>query len=294
MALPDWPSWIATLTCLGRSSGLGNAASFAGRKESSGLGSIASFPWRKVSNSLGRTAAFTQGKVSSYQGRIAYFAGRKVSNCWRRVRGNAWYLTVCMGRAGGLGNAASFAGRKGSSGLGSITSFLGRMESNSLGRTATCACGKVSSCWERIVSFPGRKVSNCQRRVRGNTWCLTACWGRINGLGRTTYFPRGKESACLTVSLGCVITFPGGSTTCLTDWEPKLLDWMRFIALALVIFPSFLLIKILNLFKCLCLTLLNLISLTLLMKSWHSLSLSAEIIDASWVLHSSVCLVTWS
>ena len=30
------------------------------------------------------------------------------------------------------------------------------------------------------------------------------------------------------------------------------------------------------------------------MKPWDSLSLSAEIIDASWVLHSSVCLVTWS
>ena len=81
---------------------------------------------------------------------------------------------------------------------------------------------------------------------------------------------------------------------CLTDWKPKLLDQMRFAALALVIFPSFLLIRILNLFNCLCLTLVNLISLTLLMKPWHSLSLSAEIIDASWVLHSSVCLVTWS
>ena len=82
--------------------------------------------------------------------------------------------------------------------------------------------------------------------------------------------------------------------TCLTDWEPKLLDWVRFIALALVIFPSFLLIRLLNLFNCLCLTLVNLISLTLLMKPWHSLSLSAEIIEAIWVLHSSVCLATLS
>ena len=81
---------------------------------------------------------------------------------------------------------------------------------------------------------------------------------------------------------------------CLTDREPKLLDQVMFIALALVIFPSFLLIRLLNLFNCLCLTLLNLISLTLLMKPWHSLSLSAEIIDASWFLHSSVCLATWS
>ena len=66
-----------------------------------------------------------------------------------------------------------------------------------------------------------------------------------NGLGRTAYFPRGKESACLTVSLGCVVTFPGEEAlACLTDWEPKLLDQMRFVAVALVIFPSFLLIKL--------------------------------------------------
>ena len=81
---------------------------------------------------------------------------------------------------------------------------------------------------------------------------------------------------------------------CLTDWGPKLLDRVRFVALALVIFPSFLLISILNLFNCLCLTIVNLTSLTLLMKSWHSLNISAEIIDANWVLLSSICLVTWS
>ena len=80
----------------------------------------------------------------------------------------------------------------------------------------------------------------------------------------------------------------------LTDWEPKLLEWVRFITLALVIFPSFLLIRILNLFNCLCLTLVNLISLTLSMKPWHSLSLSAEIIDASWVPHFPVSLATLS
>ena len=46
----------------------------------------------------------------------------------------------------------------------------------------------------------------------------------------------------------------------------------------------------LNLFSCLCFTLLNLISLTLSMKSWHSLSLCVEIIAASFDLHSSNCL----
>ena len=90
---------------------------------------------------------------------------------------------------------------------------------------------------------------------------------------------------------------PGGEVLpCLTGWEPKetKLDWVRFIALALVIFPSFLVTKVLNLFNCLSLTLLNLISLTLFMKSWHSLNLSAEIIEVNLALHSSVCFMTWS
>ena len=122
--LPDWPSWIAKLTCprraitlpVGRlSRGLGNTASFTGGKESSGLGGIASFPRKKVSHCLGRTASFTQGKVSSCLGIIASFPRRKVSNCQRRVKENAW-LTACWGW---------------------ITSFLGRKVSNSLGRTAS-------------------------------------------------------------------------------------------------------------------------------------------------------------
>ena len=75
-------------------------------------------------------------------------------------------------------------------------------------------------------------------------------------------------------------------------WETKLLD--QIVAIALVIFPCFLLIRLLNLFSCLCLTLVNLISLTLSMKPWHSLSFSAEMIEANWVLQSSVCLATWS
>ena len=236
-ALPDWPSRITNLPCLGRVSGLGNTVSFTGRKESSGLGGIASFPRRKASNYLGGTASFTGMKESSGLGGIASFPGRKVSNC--------------------------------------------------LGGTASFPRGKVSSCRERVASFPWGKVS--QSSVRGNAWYLIAYWG--NSLGRTACFPRGKRSTCLTVSLGSVITFPWGEVlACLADWEPRLLD--QIVALALVIFPCFLLIRILNLFNCLCLTLINLVSLTLLMKSWHSPNLSAEIIEASWVLQCSVCLVT--
>ena len=64
--------------------------------------------------------------------------------------------------------------------------------------------------------------------------------------------------------------------------------------MVMVIFPPFLVIRWLNLFNCLCLTLMNLISLTLFMKPWHSASLSAEMIEASLDLHSSVYLATWS
>ena len=55
---------------------------------------------------------------------------------------------------------------------------------------------------------------------------------------------------------------------------------MLFTALASVIFPSFLDTKWFNLFICLCFTLVNLSLLTLFMKSWHSPSLSAEMIGS--------------
>ena len=64
--------------------------------------------------------------------------------------------------------------------------------------------------------------------------------------------------------------------------------------LTLVIFPSFLFSKLLNLFSCLCLTIVNLISPTFSMKPWHSLSLYADRIDANCDVHSSVCLVMLS
>ena len=79
---------------------------------------------------------------------------------------------------------------------------------------------------------------------------------------------------------------------CLPVWEAKLEGLV--VALALVIFPSFWFSRMLYLFNCLCLTLVNLISPTLSMKPWHSLSLCAEIIDASCDLHSSVCLMMLS
>ena len=83
---------------------------------------------------------------------------------------------------------------------------------------------------------------------------------------------------------------------CLPAWEAKLLELVELlelvgvVELALVIF----LFSKIYLFNCLCLTLVNLISPTLSLKPWHSLSLCAEIIDTSCDLHSSVCLGTLS
>ena len=57
--------------------------------------------------------------------------------------------------------------------------------------------------------------------------------------------------------------------------ETKLLV---LVLLNLVIFPSFQIVSKLSLFNCLSLTLLNLISPTLSMKSWHSLSFCVEIL----------------
>ena len=74
-------------------------------------------------------------------------------------------------------------------------------------------------------------------------------------------------------------------------FEAKLL---LLVLLDLVIFPSFLIVSKFSLFNSLSLTLLNLVSPTLSMKSWHSLSFCVETIVASFDLHSSNCLDVWS
>ena len=73
-------------------------------------------------------------------------------------------------------------------------------------------------------------------------------------------------------------------------------DWTNLfiLLLLLVIFPSFFVTKWLSLLICLCFTLLNLSSLTLLMKSWHCSNLSCEMIEASLSLQSCDSLSTSS
>ena len=220
VALPDWPSRIVRLTCLGIT------ASFARRKESSSLGGIATFPGRKDSSCLGITASLTGRKESSGLGGIATFWG-KVSSCWE-----------------------------------SIASFPSRKESSCLGETASIR-GKVSSCLGETASFWG-KVSVVRREL------LPSPGGRWAMAGGRLWLAPAWPLVWSVLLLAYLIV-----------WETKLLD--QIVAIALVIFPCFLLIRLLNLFSCLCLTLVNLISLTLSMKPWHSLSFSAEIIKANWL-----------
>ena len=108
--------------------------------------------------------------------------------------------------------------------------------------------------------------------------CLTACLVYIAS------FLGGKESDCLPACMRWTAAFPGEkeALACLPSCEANLLELVWFVPLALVIFPSFLFSSIFYLFNCLCLNLVNLISPTFSMKPWHSLSLCAEIIDASY------------
>ena len=139
-ALPDWPSLIAWLTCLGRT------VTFPRGEVSSGLGRAASFTQGKVSNCLGRTASFPRGKESTRLttcwGWIASFTGRKVSNCQGRVASFTW----------GKESATCWVW---------IASFPRRKVSNCQGRIAAFAGGKVSNCLGWTASFPRGKESAC-------------------------------------------------------------------------------------------------------------------------------------
>ena len=97
-----------------------------------------------------------------------------------------------------------------------------------------------------------------------------------------------------TVAGGELLPSPGGRTALAGEGLQELVENWASLFIGLVIFPSFLATKWFNLLICLCLTLLNLSSLTLLMKPWHSSSLSTEMIDASLALHSCISLLTWS
>ena len=134
----------------------------------------------------------------------------------------------------------------------------------------------MHNCLE-IALFLRRKLSNGLRGRR----CLREI--------RTFSFLRRRERS----SWGVLVPSLGGRgvPACLLG---LLTAWGRLLLLLedQVIFPSFLFTKFWNFLICLFLTLLNLVSPTLSTKPWHSLSLSVEMIDASWDLHCSSCMAT--
>ena len=95
-------------------------------------------------------------------------------------------------------------------------------------------------------------------------------------LGGVTAFPRGKGGTCLPV---WIITCLGKIVITVIVRRPS--------------YISFLFVyQVLELFNLSKFDFVKLVSPTLSMKPWHSLSLSVEMIDTSWDLHCSICLAT--
>ena len=148
--------------------------------------------------------------------------------------------------------------------------------------------------WERLLSSPGGIAPAWGGAPPSLAWLLAyegggevlaSPWGGPAWEDLLSSLEGGEAWGGALPSLAWEIWF-----TWLFVCELRLWLWLLRLVLDLVIFPSFLLASKLNLFSCLCFTLLNLISLTLSTKSWHSLSLCVEIIAVSCDLHSSNCL----
>ena len=139
--------------------------------------------------------------------------------------------------------------------------------------------------WERLLSSPGGVAPAWGGAPPSLAWLL-ACEEAGEVLASPWGGPAWED----------LLSSPEGGEawgirfTWLLVCELRLWLWLFRLVIDLVIFPSFLMVSKLNLFSCLCFTLLNLISLTLSMKSWHSLSLCVEIIATSCDPHSSNCL----
>ena len=150
----------------------------------------------------------------------------------------------------------------------------------------------VPACAAKLLPSPGGRWPPGWEVTTWKAWeASLPAWDKLPPSPRGGWAP-----ACLPDWVACatkLLPSLGGRRVpaCLPAWEDK---FGEFKELALVIFPSFLFSKLLNLFNCLCLTLVNLISPTLSTKPWHSLSLCAEIIDANCDLHNSVCLAMLS
>ena len=137
--------------------------------------------------------------------------------------------------------------------------------------------GRWAIAWELLPSWEGRWAKAWEEETKPvwEGFGPSPSSGGGRGLaGGCCCLPQGEGGACLPVLI----------ITCL--WKiviTVVARWPSYISFFL--FTTFW-----NFLICLSLTLLKLVSPTLSTKPWHSLSLSVEMIDASWDLHSSIVL----
>ena len=232
-----------------------------------GLGSSLEEPWECLAGVVVGLLPFWEVVLTSWEAWVGLCLGGHLLPCLRVLFGLLAWPAWVLGGLGGL-----------------LPSDEGR-------RALACE-GEEVIAWERLLSSPGEDSTSLGRSASFPSLTVSL-WGGWRSAsfsvgrtcrGRPVVFPGGR-------GLGRSTSFPGlGELVYLTVCFCELRLWLFRLVLDLVIFPSFLIVSKLNLFSCLCFTLLNLISPTLSMKSWHSLSLCVEIIATSCDLHSSNCL----
>ena len=116
--------------------------------------------------------------------------------------------------------------------------------------------GRRAVAWETLLPSEGRWAVAWLLPSEGR-WAVAGTV-LLPSLGGRWAMAGGWLVPALLLAWGLLLPSPrrGEVLACLIVWEAKLLD--QIVALALVIFPCFLLIRLLNLFNCLCLTLENL------------------------------------
>ena len=271
--LPDWPILIIRLTCLG-----GLSPSLEGGRAVVELlpspGGRIAIAWEgplatgeMLPSLVGRWAVARRELLASWEGRWAIARVRLLPSLGgRQAVARRELLPYWEGRwaIAGMRLLPLLGGRRAVVGRELLPSWEGWW----------------AIAWELLSSWDGRWAMAWEggtKPVCGG-FGPSPSWvgGRGLALGMFTTFPRGR-----------------GVPACLFGLLPA---WGRLLLLLLleyqVIFPSFLFTKFWNFLICLSLTLLNLVSLTLSMKPWHSLSLSVEMLDASWDLHCSICWAT--
>ena len=265
-----------------------------------GLGSSLEEPWLDLLGCVEVGLPSLEVAQASWEGWVGCCLGGCLVPCLLALGG----LLLCphLGCPRGL-RVISYRWR---SGLGRIVFFPCGSGTCLLGG-AVIFRGKVYSSRERIASFPGGRWAIASVWLGERPWLfawlfielivvllMLLAWLLRKLLpfserwtvarGRVASFPGRKESSGRSRVAGT-----GRDWTCLFIGLVMLL-----LAIAIAIFPSFFDTKWFSLFICLCFTLLNLSSLTLLMKPWHSSSLSSKMIEASLALQSCISLSTWS